>query len=329
MTKTLFLLTAFLAAQEANAFAPSAGSNNKAIGGLRMVDDAQVLSDYMAKSHEEKLRAIKEVEDKKNAQIAELKAEIEQLKSSTPALPAAAVAEPVSIIPASDAEAKLASYQNFMSEYIVNAQNQKLMAVKEAELKAEKKFQERLEKLLAASGAALPSSDAVVETQPEPVAELSLFEKRNLQVVAAGEKSRWGSLEVQKAAESVKSQPVVVASSTVEESSLFDKRNARVAAEGAAGKSRWGDMEVEKAAIGTVTAEPLAVSLDNRVNLGASLFDQRNARVAAAGAAGKSRWGDLEVQKASGSSPAPATPAPAKAVTLEDRLNLGARLVGV
>jgi len=329
MTKTLFFLTAFLAAQEANAFAPSAGSNNKAIGGLRMVDDAQVLSDYMAKSHEEKLRAIKEVEDKKNAQIAELKAEIEQLKSSTPALPAAAVAEPVSIIPASDAEAKLASYQNFMSEYIVNAQNQKLMAVKEAELKAEQKFQERLEKLLAASGAALPSSDAAVETQPEPVAELSLFEKRNLQVVAAGEKSRWGSLEVQKAAESVKSQPAVVASSTVEESSLFDKRNARVAAEGAAGKSRWGDMEVQKAAIGTVTAEPLAASLDNRVNLGASLFDKRNARVAAEGAAGKSRWGDLEVQKASGSSPAPATPAPAKAVTLEDRLNLGARLVGV
>jgi len=216
-----------------------------------------------------------------------------------------------------------------MSEYIVNAQNQKLMAVKEAELKAEQKFQERLEKLLAASGAALPSSDAAVETQPEPVAELSLFEKRNLQVAAAGEKSRWGSLEVQKAAESVKSQPAVVASSTVEESSLFDKRNARVAAEGAAGKSRWGDLEVQKAAIGTVTAEPLAASLDNRVNLGASLFDKRNARVAAEGAAGKSRWGDLEVQKASGSSPAPATPAPAKAVTLEDRLNLGARLVGV
>ena len=70
MTKTLFLLTAFLAAQEANAFAPSAGSIDKAIGGLRMVDDAQVLSDYMAKSHEEKLRAIKEVEDKKNSEIA-------------------------------------------------------------------------------------------------------------------------------------------------------------------------------------------------------------------------------------------------------------------
>ena len=67
--KTLLFLTAVLAAQEANAFAPSTGSTNRAIGGLSMVDDAQVLSDYMAKSHVEKLRAIKEVEDKKNSEI--------------------------------------------------------------------------------------------------------------------------------------------------------------------------------------------------------------------------------------------------------------------
>jgi len=35
-----------------------------------MSDDAQVLSDYMTKSHEEKLRAVKEVEDRKNSEIA-------------------------------------------------------------------------------------------------------------------------------------------------------------------------------------------------------------------------------------------------------------------
>ena len=68
--KTLLFLTALLAAQEANAFAPSRGSTNRAIGGLCMADDAQALSDYMAKSHVEKLRAIKEVEDKKNSEIA-------------------------------------------------------------------------------------------------------------------------------------------------------------------------------------------------------------------------------------------------------------------
>ena len=212
-----------------------------------------------------------------------------------------------------------------MEEYIVNAQNQKLLAVKEAELKAEKKFQDRLEQLLAASGAALPSSDAV-EAQPAAAAELSLFQKRNLKVAAAGEagKSRWGSLEVTKATELAKSQPVVVASSTVAESSLFDQRNARVVAAADAGKSRWGDMEVQKA-----KSSGMISSLEDRVNLGASLFDQRNARVVAAAAAGKSRWGDMEVQKAGGSSPAPASPAPPKVITLEDRVNLGARLVGV
>ncbi len=68
--KTLLFLTALLAAQEASAFAPSTGSANRAIGGLRMADDAQALSDYMAKSHVEKLRAIKDVEDKKNSEIA-------------------------------------------------------------------------------------------------------------------------------------------------------------------------------------------------------------------------------------------------------------------
>ena len=37
-----------------------------------------------------------------------------------------------------------------MAEYIVNSQNENLLAVKEGELKAEKKLQERLEKLFEA-----------------------------------------------------------------------------------------------------------------------------------------------------------------------------------
>ena len=173
-----------------------------------------------------------------------------------------------------------------MEEYIVNAQNQKLMAVKEAELKAEKKFQERLEKLLAASGVALPASDAVLT---QPAVELSLYQKRNLKVAAAGEagKSRWGSMEVQRAIENAKSQPVVATSTqTVQESSVFDQRNARVLAAAAAGKSRWGDMEVERA---------------------------KNSGISPATSA------------AAAAAPAPEK----KAVTLEDRVNLGARLLGV
>lgn len=74
MNKVLFFLAAFLLAARASAFAPTAAdrsrSNERAISELRMSDDAQVLSDYMTKSHEEKLRAVKEVEDRKNSEIA-------------------------------------------------------------------------------------------------------------------------------------------------------------------------------------------------------------------------------------------------------------------
>lgn len=208
-----------------------------------------------------------------------LKAEIQELKSNS-ALPAATSAAPLSNASASDAELKLASYQKFMEDYIVNAQTQKLMAVKEAELKAEKKFQERLEKLLAASGVALPASSGDVGAP-----ELSLYQKRNLKVAAAGEagKSRWGSMEVQKAIENAKSQPAVVTpKQAVEESSVFDQRNARILAAAAAGKSRWGDMELQRAknsgitSATSVAAAPApantVVTLEDRVNLGARLL---------------------------------------------------------
>ena len=179
-------------------------------------------------------------------------------------------------------EAKLASYQSFMAEYIVNAQNQKLLAVKEAELKAEKKFQDRLAKLF--DGMALPEGGAAA---PTAVVEATPFQSRNAQIIAAGAagKSRWGSMEIERAIEQAKSAPaaaVAVTSAPPEvEATVFEARNAQVVAAGAAGKSRWGAMEVEKAAAanGAVavpvkeekkTAAP--VTLEDRVNLGARLL---------------------------------------------------------
>ena len=46
-----------------------AGRGSYQLGATTDDASAQALSDYMAKSHEEKLRAIKAVEDKKNAEI--------------------------------------------------------------------------------------------------------------------------------------------------------------------------------------------------------------------------------------------------------------------
>ena len=58
------------ALKSANAFSPASAWSTRA-SALRAVDDksAQALSDYMAKSHVEKLKAIKAVEDKKNSEI--------------------------------------------------------------------------------------------------------------------------------------------------------------------------------------------------------------------------------------------------------------------
>jgi len=274
-----------------------------------------------------------------------------------------------------------------MADYIVKSQNEKLLAVKEAELKAEKKFQDRLEKLFAAGGMALSAGEsAAVDSNAATavVVEESLFDKRNKQIIAAGKSSRWGSAEINRAIEQSKNAPTSTAvttsvQETVPEVSLYDLRNSQIIAAGAksrwgsaeinraikngatapssqstvstapsetaftsrnaqvvasanAGQSRWGEMEVEKA--------KQVVSLEDRVNLGAStlssevaatVFDSRNAQVVAAANAGKSRWGNMEVERAVKSGATAAVAAVKEEVKpsigLEDRINLGASLL--
>jgi hypothetical protein len=64
-----FLIAATL--ENGLAFSPPPPATSTRVAPLAAVDEAsaQALSDYMAKSHEEKLRAIKDVEAKKNAEI--------------------------------------------------------------------------------------------------------------------------------------------------------------------------------------------------------------------------------------------------------------------
>lgn len=285
----LLAAVALAASSPAHAFIPTGNIIGGAAGSLCATADdasAQALSDYMAKSHEEKLRAVKAAEGKKNSEIAALKAEIQQLKTSSALAttsPAAVPAAPLAAVPFSEMEAKLASYQAFMAEYIVNAQTQKLLAVKEAELKAEKKFQERLEKLFAASGMALPGSVGEVVTAdaaPAVVVEETPYQKRNAQIIAAAATgiSRWGGKEIDRAIAEQKDQDTSTAPSTsAVPPTTFELRNAQVVAAAGAGKSRWGDMEVERAKANGAAEEEeeklaAPVSLEDRVNLGARLL---------------------------------------------------------
>ncbi|KAL9181692.1 hypothetical protein ACHAXT_012035 [Thalassiosira profunda] len=283
MASSLLALLALALLAGCGAFAPPAVASSRPFSRLSAAADdasANALSDYMAKSHEEKLRAVKDAEDKKNAEIEALKAEIQQLQSSSGLATTAAPAAPLANVATADLEQKLASYQSFMAEYIVNAQTQKLLAVKEAELKAEKKFQERLEKLFAAGGIPLPVEGGAAGGGAAEGS--SLYQLRNAQVVAAAAagKSRWGALEVEKAKELLGSAPAATVASTTASAtaSPFEQRNAQVVAAAAAGKSRWGNMEVEKAkggaavAVVETPAAPASVSLEDRVNLGARLL---------------------------------------------------------
>jgi len=239
--------------------------NNKNNGGTREMttvgggsdqnESAKALSDYMAKAHEDKLRAIKEVETKKSDEINALKEELAALKAAkdeSAAIVAPAPAAPLAVTGSvEELTQKLDSYQKFMAKYIVEAQDQKLQAVKAAEAAMAQKYEQKL--LLLGSGAAPAAAPAI----PVLSKEQSLYASRNAKVAEAAKagKSRWGDQENARAAGGVQAAPTVVAAAPAavvapavsKNVDLFHKRNAAVAAAGKAGMSRWGVMEVARA----------------------------------------------------------------------------------
>jgi len=98
------------------------------------------MTEYMARSHEEHLR---------------LKSKIEVLSREIETLKAAQNPEESSKGSATnDEESAIASYQKFMSDYIVKAQLEKNKAVKNAESEVAKKYEEKIDQLTSALNAA-------------------------------------------------------------------------------------------------------------------------------------------------------------------------------
>jgi hypothetical protein len=215
---------------------------------------AAALSDYLAKSHVEKLRAIKEVEMKKNSEIEQLKQQITELKESSTTTTSSNMVlvnggENVKSLEEMSKEElvnKITQYQNFMRQYMIDAQEQKYRAVKAAEVAARKKLAESMT-LLGLS----PSATTTETTTSVP----PLFAARNAAVAkaAAAGTSRWGPLEVQRAS-SVAASTTPMATPAISSSPLYAARNAAVTKAAAAGQSRWGSAEVQRA--GGVAIEP-------------------------------------------------------------------------
>jgi hypothetical protein len=157
---------------------------------------------------------------------------------------------------------KLLSYQEFMAKYIVEAQQQKAKAVQAAELALKERYDEKIILLQGSTSA------------PAPPASVSAIQ---IETVS-------------------------------KESQLYKDRSEKVSAAAKAGKSRWGDLENERSAQAAVAVTPATLkTTTNGVQVARfavptvsdrSLYDKRNAMISAAGKAGKSRWGSMEVAKA-------------------------------
>ena len=133
----LLLLTTILAAMSTDAFAPASHhrlSRNLVVRKNSESEEAAALTDYLAKAHEEKIRAMADVEAKYKSKIEELEAKIQTLEESNNSYAFPATNK--------DLTEKIRSYQSFISDYIVRAQEDKLKAVREAEAKVKAKYEQ-------------------------------------------------------------------------------------------------------------------------------------------------------------------------------------------
>ena len=115
-------------------------------------DNAAAMTEFMAKAHEEKVRAMARVEDKYRGQITELEERIAELEGlPQQAAPATPTSGNSYSFPATnkDLTDKVQSYRTFISDYIVKAQEEKASAVKAAEAKLTAKYESIIEGLKA------------------------------------------------------------------------------------------------------------------------------------------------------------------------------------
>lgn len=278
-------------------------------------DSAKALTDYMVKAHEEKLKAIQDMKNQKDAQLEALTDELEALKASRGAssmelfsASSPAISSTTSAV--DELAANLASYQKFMADYIVNASEQKYHAVKQAEMAMAQKYKSEI--LLLSSGGS--SSSAKEEAAPIVLSTIKnpAFEKRNAKITAAAAagKGRWGEMEVEKAqAQQIisslplvpsKSTPTSIQSISTTTEKVIDVVNVPMEvieadhglrADGGVGGLTLAERVMLGSQASSTDAAPAALLTRNT-----STYEKRNSFVLKSAEAGMNyRWGDAEV----------------------------------
>ena len=261
---------------------------------------AQALTNYMAKAHEAKIAALKVLEDKKNAEIKALKESSSSSSSSTPSEPAATSATGESV---DDMTQKILSYQKFMADYIVKAQDEKAKAVKAAEDAIAKKYEDKLNAFML-NGAAPPSNAPAIAIAAVSE-ESEIYQKRNAKIAASAKagKSRWGDKEVERAGAKAPPSEVIVATpvDAADAASSIAAADHGLRADGGVGGLSLAErvMNGSAATVTVAVANGASESTAAPASAMSAIFYKRNAFIAAAEKAGKStRWGSEEAQKA-------------------------------
>lgn len=227
-----------------------------------------------------------------------------------------------------------------MSEYIVKAQLEKYEAVKAAEASIAKKYEDKLNAFMLpgaeeVGSLAVKAEDKTLFEQrsanvaaaakagksrwgskevekaagstvekPAPAVsaeavkeESTLYASRNANLAAAAKagKSRWGSQEIEKVS------GIVVEKTTAPTSGVNPPPDASPEAIAAADHGLRADGGVGGLTLAERVSAGLAAGGDtSAITAASSLYAKRNARVAEAANAGKSRWGSKEVEKVLG-----------------------------
>ena len=198
----------------------------------------------------------------------------------------------------------------------------------------------------------LPLAEQSAATKNSVVSKPEIyFQRRNKHVAAAGKASRWGPMEVEKAA-GTKITPIASSTASTATFALSTPLKARAMASPDVIAAADHGLRSDGGVGGLTLAERLADgALETRPTLTVSaerkIFQLRNIKIAAAGTA--SRWGSMEVQKAIQVAAKPLVTSavtaivPAEVVaadhglrndggvggpTLAERVNLGALLMG-
>jgi len=292
----------------------------------------------------------------RSSQIQALRDELQRLKQSSSAMTTTTTTTPVEGS-MEELQAKLVAYQQFMAKYVVKAQEEKIAAVRAAEAAAAKKYQE----LLLPGGAPVASAPPIQASKDN-----KLYMERNIKVTEAAKagKSRWGDAEIKKAAEQVGMDVngAIASDVVVDVPPEVIEADHGMRADGGVGGPSLAQrvaMGANGASAPASTASPVPVSPLTPVTQTAQvtraspavsrkqvLYHGRNEMVSAAAKAGKSRWGPLEVEKATqlaaipieDSTPVPVSPEVAAAdhglrsgggvggPSLAERVNIGAQI---